>query len=185
LVNKAEVHSDTPDNNPHNNTASLETNINYGAADLGVKKDSNRDKVVGGDRLEYTLRVSNNGPADACNVVITDTLPPSVTLLSAPGSSESDPLTWYTDALTAGTVWTLTVAVRVNVGASGILVNTACVTSTVSEDNTENNCDNEQTGVSVLVTNRALACEKGLWCQETVFINSPYTVYLPVLLKTQ
>ena len=55
--------------------------------------------------LIYTLVVSNAGPSDAQGIVITDTLPDGLTLLSAapPQLSGPNPLVWNLD-LAAGQV---------------------------------------------------------------------------------
>lgn len=54
-------------------------------ADLAVAKYDNPDPVVAGTTLTYTIVVTNYGPSDAQNVVITDTLTADVTFVSANG----------------------------------------------------------------------------------------------------
>ncbi len=54
-------------------------------ADLGVIKSDTPDPVAAGGTLTYTIVVTNYGPSDAQNVVITDTLPADVAFVAAPG----------------------------------------------------------------------------------------------------
>lgn len=54
-------------------------------ADLAVAKYDTPDPVVAGTTLTYTIVVTNYGPSDAQNVVITDTLTADVTFVSANG----------------------------------------------------------------------------------------------------
>jgi len=56
-------------------------------ADLGVVKSDTPDPVAAGGTLTYTIVVTNYGPSDAQNVVITDTLPADVSFVSAAGCS--------------------------------------------------------------------------------------------------
>ncbi|MFN2114207.1 MAG: hypothetical protein ACK2T6_00710, partial [Anaerolineae bacterium] len=48
------------------------------AADLSIEKTSEPVKVFAGEQKKYTITVTNNGPSDALDVVVTDTLPPGV-----------------------------------------------------------------------------------------------------------
>jgi uncharacterized repeat protein (TIGR01451 family) len=52
-------------------------------ADLSLAKTDSHDPVVAGEALTYTLIVTNDGPCDATEVVLTDTLPIGVTFSSA------------------------------------------------------------------------------------------------------
>lgn len=52
-------------------------------ADLAVTKTDSPDPVTGGNDVTYAIRVTNNGPDEATGVVVSDTLDPAVTLVSA------------------------------------------------------------------------------------------------------
>ena len=185
LLNEAEVRSDVPDDTPGNNKAQEWTTITL--ADLRIKKGDSlsNGKVIPGEILVYNLRVNNEGPADANNVVVSDTLPPGVSFRSSvpPLTGGPDPLTWYTGTLSVGEVWTIEITVAVNSSAVGLLTNTVCVRSDDSDPDRSDNCDEEGIWAPVAVTNKAYICEDGLWCKEAIAINPPFSVYLPIILK--
>ena len=54
------------------------------SADLSIVK-SGPATVVAGGSVSYSLVVANNGPSDAANLSVTDTLPAGVTFVSATG----------------------------------------------------------------------------------------------------
>ena len=60
-----------------------------GTADLSLTKSDSPDPVSVGAPLTYTIQVTNNGPDDAGNVVVTDNLPNTVTFVSAVSSQGS------------------------------------------------------------------------------------------------
>ena len=53
------------------------------SVDMGVTKTDSPDPVTGGEDVTYTIVATNNGPDDATNVIITDTLDAQVTFVSA------------------------------------------------------------------------------------------------------
>jgi len=185
LTNTAVVTSATRDGNPANNEVKELTVVSE-RADLCIQKAGDLEKVLPGDELIYTLRVSNYGPSDAKNVVVSDTLPIGVDFRSSmpPLVGGPDPLTWYTGTLAATEVWTIEVTAAVGARASGVLVNAASVTSLVEDSDLSNNRDEAQTFAPVVVTNKAYVCEGRLWCKESnAVINSPFSVYLPMILR--
>ena len=74
ITNTATVSSPTPDPNPANNTSTVTTPVRsvVGKADISVIKLSNKRKACVGELLEFTIIVSNAGPADAENVTLID-----------------------------------------------------------------------------------------------------------------
>ncbi len=102
------------------------------SANLHVTKISNADQVIVGDMIQYTITVTNNGPDTADNVIVTDTLPGSISVNSISISKGTCQQTG-TDVicelgtLTNAEIVTVTLAVETTV--SGILTNTATVTS--------------------------------------------------------
>ncbi len=104
--------------------------------DLVLEKIDSADPVAQGETLRYTLTVTNNGPNEATDVVVTDTLPAGVTLVSTSGCAE-DPAgaptcTLGTVASNASAQYTIDVTVD---AASGNIENTASVASSSPETN--------------------------------------------------
>src|SRR5262249_45580090 len=91
------------------------------------------------------------GPASANNVVLSDTLPAGVQLVSATASAGScagsNPVTCTTATLASGSTLTATIVVRVLPGASGSLIDTATVKSDQLDPNSVNNSATAQTTV--------------------------------------
>ena len=113
-----------------------------GDADLQLDKTSDAAGPVDpGDSVVYTLTVTNNGPADATGVVVTDTLPMGVTYVSddCGGSEAGGVFTWNVGALANGANAACNVTVTVDAGAGGDLVNMASVTADNSDPTPANN----------------------------------------------
>jgi uncharacterized repeat protein (TIGR01451 family) len=87
LENTASVSGDVHDSDLSNNADSATTTITE--ANLNLVK-SGPDSVTVGEQIEYTLSIRNKGPSVATGVVLTDTLPASVSFVSAsPGCVEN------------------------------------------------------------------------------------------------
>lgn len=183
LTNAVEVRSKVSDIRSDNNEYQGQTDILL--ADLCMGKSGNPNEVTSGDALTYTLWVTNSSSWDARDVVVSDTLPSGVTFHSSVPTLTSgfDPLVWYTDVLTAGGVWTIEVVVVANPGVRGLLINTADVTSKTFDPDSWNNHAEKRTTAPVPVVNQAYICEGGLWCKESMVINSPFNVYLPIIFR--
>ncbi len=126
-------------------TDTITTPVTIGA-DLAIFKSDEPDPVIPGTLLTYTLVAVNLGPTDAAGVVVTDTLPPQVTFVSAtPTPSSTTPLTWFLGALTVGETRRLTVTVQVSAAAAQTFTNTAVVGSATPDDYPPNNRDDEPT----------------------------------------
>ena len=138
LTNTAAATSSTPDLDPTNNTATEETPV-ADTADLSITKLAHPDPAVPGQYLTYTILVSNAGPADALNVLLTD---PAA---NAEYSLDSG-IHWlpWSGSYTLGTVYAGTV-IRVllrtipDADSTGILSNTAGVTSSTPDPAPDNN----------------------------------------------
>lgn len=119
-------------------------------ADLSVTKTDSLDPVIIGENLSYTVTVTNNGPADATNVTLTDTLPAGVIFISATPSQGScseagGVVTCNLGTLVNGDI--TTVDIEVAPTAPGTITNTATVTATEADPNPDNNTDTESTTV--------------------------------------
>ncbi|GAB4184804.1 MAG: hypothetical protein Tsb002_08100 [Wenzhouxiangellaceae bacterium] len=151
IDNTATVTSPTPDPTPGNNTSTTTTTINSDA-DLSITKTDNIDPVIAGNELTYTLTVSNAGPSDAADVVVTDTLPAGVILISTSGCAE-DPTgvpTCNLGAIANGASASFTVTVSVDPAVTGTITNTATVSSSANDPNPGNNNASEPTQVNPL-----------------------------------
>jgi uncharacterized repeat protein (TIGR01451 family) len=106
------------------------------AALLAASMIESPNPVFGGNYLNYQITVANLGPNIAESVVITDTLPATVTFSSASISQGSftnmgDTVIFSLGSMSNGV--TATATIRVVAGAAGTIVNTATV-STASTD---------------------------------------------------
>jgi uncharacterized repeat protein (TIGR01451 family) len=140
VSNEATVGSDVVDPNTSNNSANATTAIRI--ADLRIVKTSDADAYKPSSQITYTLTVSNNGPGDAENVVVTDALP----LDSNDRVAVLDPsctLAGFVATCNLGTLAplasrTVTIAI-VPKGKEGFISNTATVASSTFDPDTSNN----------------------------------------------
>ena len=119
--------TNSDDSNPANNQFSDVVTI---TADLEVTKTVSKPDPLEGETVTYTVTVSNNGPSDASNIVLTDTFPVSTTDISItipPGSyyHKTNGL-WEIGALAKGSNVQLIAKRRVKPGTAGeVITNTA------------------------------------------------------------
>jgi uncharacterized repeat protein (TIGR01451 family) len=143
IANVAQVFSATPDPNLANNQAVEQTTVTgvvTNLADLSIIKTHSPPSPVVGENLTFTLTVTNHGPAAAAEVSLTDTLPDDVTFVSTTGSCGlvGVQLSCELSNLPSGASQSVTVTVIPTV--SGIIENTASVTSlAVPDPNDANN----------------------------------------------
>ena len=111
-------------------------------ADLEITKTAGPDQVDVGGELTYTITVTNNGPADATNVVVSDPLPASADFVSVETTqgdcAETDgTVTCELGSLANGA--TATIEIVVTPTEEGDLENTATVASDQSDPDEANN----------------------------------------------
>ncbi|GAB4193336.1 MAG: hypothetical protein Tsb002_23750 [Wenzhouxiangellaceae bacterium] len=109
-------------------------------ADLLLTKVANTPgPVVVGDQIIYTLTVTNNGPGDASNVQLLDTLPDTLVYVSddCAMTVAGQDLTWDIGALLNGD--SATCELIVDVIALGDADNTAVASATEPDPNTDDN----------------------------------------------
>jgi uncharacterized repeat protein (TIGR01451 family) len=140
--NTAVVTTDSVDPDPTDNSDTVETTITQ-SADLHVVK-SGPATVVASTDLTWTITVTNDGPSDASNVILTDTLPAGTTFVSS--SCGTNPCAIGTLAANASVVVTLVANVAAE--TTGPLVNTATVTTTSSDPSSANDTSTFETAVT-------------------------------------
>ncbi|MDR3634200.1 MAG: Calx-beta domain-containing protein [Isosphaeraceae bacterium] len=128
--------------------------------------------------LTYTIRVKNNGPSTANNIVVTDVLDPNVTFVpgsSTPGwSASGQTLTTSVVQLAAGNSTTLTVVVTPNPAAVSPITDAGSVTNTasVAANETDSTMSNNTASISVGVTPVAVLTVTGSATPNTVSAGS-------------
>jgi uncharacterized repeat protein (TIGR01451 family) len=141
--------SESADSNPGNNQA--EGSLTFiAAADLEIEKTDSPDPVVAGTNLTFTITVTNHGPSAASNVVASDLLPATLSLISVTGSGGAScnsgipgsvPTSCAFGTLANGAVRTMTIVTRVDAGlaAGSVITNNAGVSSDTADNNNANN----------------------------------------------
>ncbi|MBN1658874.1 MAG: DUF11 domain-containing protein [Anaerolineae bacterium] len=151
LTNTATVSAASIDPEPGDNQAEAVTEITT-LADVSISKTDDPDPVVPGELLNYTLTILNDGPSDAQDVVVSDTLPTEVLFVSAnpPPTGGPDPLTWELGTVAAGTSLDIAIVVQVpsSLTSTQSLTNIADVSTTSPDPVLQNNHDEEQTAVA-------------------------------------
>jgi uncharacterized repeat protein (TIGR01451 family) len=145
------VSSATSDPTTSNNSATVSGSIvNTLGADLSVAASGPATSTEG-STITYTVTVTNNGPSDAANVVLTDNLPAQTKFVSATTSQGSFTQSAGVVTFSLGTVpngTTVTATVKVVLLEDGSFTNAASVTSSTSDPNTGNNSASATTSVS-------------------------------------
>lgn len=140
ISNTALVTSITADPNSNNNTSVKTIPVTALSADLEITKSSSKSPVKPGETFTYTITLKNNGPNAASDVSVQDILPSSLTLVEVnPSVGTWTAPNWAVGNLASGVSKTLSMTVSVKSTASGNIVNTATVTSSIADPNSNNN----------------------------------------------
>jgi len=137
-------------------------------ADLSIIKTDSADPILAGSPLQYRITVTNNGPHQASNVTVIDTLPSGVSLVSTSvsqgtGCSGLGSLACNVGSISPNQSATVTINVMVNENLTGLIDNTATVVGDIVDINSNNNSASQTTTVNTH--------------------NVQYFVYLPVLMR--
>ena len=128
-----------PDPRPDNNEATATEKPKY--ADLEVHKETNNYQPNVNDDVTYTIKLTNNGPDTATDVVLTDAFPSPVTYKTATSTSGTtfiptgNPVTggeWIVPSIDPGQEKTLSIVVTAD--APGIGLNVISITSSETWD---------------------------------------------------
>jgi uncharacterized repeat protein (TIGR01451 family) len=118
------------------------------AADLSVVKSDSPDPVAKGGTLTYTIVVTNQGPASAAAVRLTDPLSTSVRFVSATSDAGSCAQADGTVTCSLGELpnsGSVTVTITVTARRTGTVTNMAQVSSSSPDPDLTNNSDSEET----------------------------------------
>ena len=107
--------------------------------DLGVALTASPNPVLVGQYLSYTLTVTNPGPASASSVMLTDTLPASVTFVSASPGCVNLGGKAVCNAGTVPSGGSSSFTVVVTPTAAELITSTLSVTSSAPDSNAANN----------------------------------------------
>lgn len=186
LNNTADVTETEVDSNPGNNTASVNGIPATKYADLAVSMVESADPIFSGQNETYTITVTNIGtPFSATGAVLTDTLPASMTFVSATTSQGSliTPPVGSTGVVTAnlGSIapsGTATVTITAKATAVGSVTNSATATMNESEYDPSNNTASQTTTVTGAVLQKVLLTKQVLTggCENTtgnVYLTGP------------
>ena len=158
LTNQANVTGNETDPDTSNNSGRASTVVTEVTteADLSITKSDSPDPVIAGENLTYTLKVKNDGPSSAQNVVVTDMLPSDtsyVSYTSSKGTCSEDTgiVTCELGTVAKGATVTITIVVTPMTDGRTLgdieITNRADVTSDTSETNSEDNSASATTTV--------------------------------------
>ena len=164
VTETATVSMDESDPSPSNNSRSAVTDV-VRSVDVGILKDNDASAAPYGDGFLYTgnpaaptpmswtMTVTNNGPSQATNVTVTDTIPPDFNYTGPATASQgtcdvsNGVVTCTLGSLTRDASATITIPGNVSTSATQI-TNTATVTRTETDANAAN--DTASSVVSVV-----------------------------------
>jgi uncharacterized repeat protein (TIGR01451 family) len=109
-------------------------------ADVAIAKTAQVSGPLSvGSNFTYTLTATNNGPASASNVVVSDTLPPQVTYVSnnCGATAVGNAVTWTIGTLANAASQSCVITVQV--AQTGAISNTATITTTSNDPVPANN----------------------------------------------
>ncbi|WP_339315066.1 DUF11 domain-containing protein [Paenibacillus sp. FSL R10-2734] len=152
ITNTVTVDSTTPDPDPGNNTSIIITPVSA-SSDLSIVKTSSSDPVVPGQLLTYSVVVSNEGPSDATDVIVTESVPSQLENVefSIDGGVTFNPWLGSYTIGTLGNSFGLTIIFRGTVinSASDAISNTVTVSSSTQDPDPANNTSTNHTPISV------------------------------------
>ncbi len=161
IITNAPTVSATPtDPNAANNTATTTVVVaSPSQADVAILKTASPEPVNQGTNLTYTLQVTNNGPAVATGVTVSDPLPGQVSFVSVSTTQgtctqAAGTVSCTLNSISVGGLVLITINVTANTFSSGTLAsNIATVAATTGDPNLTNN---SSTAISTIASPTAV-----------------------------
>lgn len=143
----------TPDNSDPIEDDQSSVTLSEQQADISIAKAVNDTSPGVGDKVTFTLTVSNSGPNTAVNIAAIDLLPAELTYISDNSQGSYDPVTgsWFVGSLFSGHTDSLKIIAEINQG--GTITNTATVTSDTVDPEPSSN----ESSVTLNIDEAALA----------------------------
>ncbi|WP_298521338.1 Ig-like domain repeat protein [uncultured Methanobrevibacter sp.] len=138
ISNTVTVTSSEKDTNESNSHANITNLTAYAFVDVSITKETNATPIVSvTDIIEFTVKVSNAGPCNATNVLVSEGLDYHLSLVSYNATVGTyDGYTWVIGNLESGANATLTIVAEVI--STGIISNEVTVTYSENDTNTSN-----------------------------------------------
>lgn len=126
------------------------TTVNVLGADISISIIDSPDPLTPQNELTYTIIVTNNGPQDATNVILSDTLPTGPNFISVTSTQGTcSGITNITCLLgVINNNDNATITIKVKPTSTGVLFNTSSVSADQSDPNSSNNSILEGTTVA-------------------------------------
>lgn len=147
LTNTATVTGTPATDTDNTNNSATETTPVVRNVDLEINKSVTGTPTAGG-QITYTVDVTNNGPADARGIEVTDALDAALTFVSfdagtsgATISQNGQDLTFAVGTLANGASASFSFVVDIATSATGVITNTADVTTTDVDTDATNDSD--------------------------------------------
>jgi uncharacterized repeat protein (TIGR01451 family) len=154
ITNNASVSANEGDPTSANDSASENTAVEPESADLSITKtEESADPRPFNQGVVYAITVTNNGPTDATDLVVTDTLPAGTTFNWAIApfgtcAESGGTVTCTIASLANGASVVVRVSIQLSASLAGTTItNTASVASATADPNDSNNSVSEETGV--------------------------------------
>ncbi len=144
IVNTATVTSSTPDPDLSNNEDTVTVPLGEREpADLAIEKVASLKEVTAGGQVSYTLIVTNKGPSTGTGVLVTDPVPPALSVTSAQPSQGSCDTTigvrCELGTIANGDTAQILITANVAADARGTIANTAVVAGNEPDPDPGNN----------------------------------------------
>ncbi len=132
VKNVASVSSTTPDPNPLDNSSGAASTVSSVSADLQITK-TGPVQALPGDVISFTITVTNAGPSNATNVIVSDLVPANFTITGITGACTALPCTLTNLPALARRTITVSGQVLATLSTAGTLTNVASVTSSTPD----------------------------------------------------